>query len=112
MATRGGFAPPQTNSVAHRAWCGTTVGIKTNFKRENRERSAPQGMKNAMIDKNIQLLERGNEQDTGEEKSNVGTAEDPSRLVHAEVCQGSLLGSEHIRFMLPRHPAFRRIGYG
>src|SRR5437660_10574963 len=75
MATRGGFAPSQTNSVAHRAWCGTTGGIKTNFKRENRERSAPQGMNNAMIDKNIQLLERDNEQDTGEEKSNVSTAE-------------------------------------
>jgi amino acid transporter len=35
-----------------------------------------------MIDKNIQLVERDNEQDTGEEKSNVSTAEDPSRLVH------------------------------
>jgi hypothetical protein len=65
-----------------------------------------------MIDKNIQLLERDNERDTSEEKSNVSTAEDPSRLVHTEVCQGSLLGSEHIRFMLPSHPAFRRLGYG
>jgi hypothetical protein len=44
-----------------------------------------------MIDKNIQLVERDNEQGTGEEKSNVSTAEDPSRLVHAEVRQGSLL---------------------
>ena len=40
-----------------------------------------------MIDKNIQLVERDNEQDTGEEKSNVSAAEDPSRLVHAEVRQ-------------------------
>ena len=69
-------------------------------------------MNNAMIDKNNQLLERDNKQDTGEETSNVSTAEDPSRLVHAEVRQGSLLGSEHIRFMLPSHPAFRRLGYG
>ena len=67
-------------------------------------------MNNAMIDKNNQLLERDNKQDTGEETSNVSTAEDPSRLVHAEVRQGSLLGSEHIRFMLPSHPAFRRLG--
>jgi hypothetical protein len=69
-------------------------------------------MNNAMIDKNNQLLERDSKQDTGEETSNVSTAEDPSRLVHAEVRQGSLLGSEHIRFMLPSHPAFRRLGYG
>jgi amino acid transporter len=69
-------------------------------------------MNNAMIDKINQLLERDNKQDTGEETSNVSTAEDPSRLVHAEVRQGSLLGSEHIRFMLPSHPAFRRLGYG
>ena len=65
-----------------------------------------------MIDKNNQLLERDKKQDTGEEKSNVSTAEDPSRLVHAEVRQGSLLGSEYIRFVLPSHPAFRRLGYG
>jgi hypothetical protein len=36
-------------------------------------------MNNAMIDKNNQLLERDNKQDTGEEKSKVSTAEDPSR---------------------------------
>ena len=65
-----------------------------------------------MIDKNNQLLESVNKQDTGEEKSNVSTAEDPSRLVHSEVRQGSLLGSEYVRFMLPSHPAFRRLGYG
>ena len=41
-------------------------------------------MNNAMIDKNIQLLERDNEQDTREEQSKVSIAEDPSRLVHAE----------------------------
>ena len=69
-------------------------------------------MNNAMIDKNNQLLESVNKQDTGEEKSNVSTAEDPSRLVHSEVRQGSLLGSEYVRFMLPSHPAFRRLGYG
>jgi len=69
-------------------------------------------MNDAMIDKNNQLLERDKKQDTGEEKSNVSTAEDPSRLVHAEVRQGSLLGSEYIRFVLPSHPAFRRLGYG
>src|SRR5947209_19403922 len=106
MATRGGFAPPQTNSVAHRAWCGTTGGIKTNFKWENLERSAPSGMNNAMIDKNNQLLERDNKQGTGEENSNVSTAEDPSRLVHAEVRQGSLLGSEHIRLCCQVIPHF------
>ena len=63
-------------------------------------------MNNTMIDKNIQLVERDNEQDTGEEKSNVSTAEDPSRLVHAEVRQGSLPGSEHIRLCCQVIPHF------
>src|SRR2546426_966642 len=112
LATRGRLDSSQADSVAHCSRRKATGGIKTNFKWENRERSAPSGMNNAMIDKNNQLLERDNKQGTGEENSNVSAAEDPSRLVHAEVRQGSLLGSEHICFVLPSHPAFRRLGYG
>jgi hypothetical protein len=45
-----------------------------------------------MIDKNVQLLERDNKQDTGEEQSKVSIAEDPSRLVHDEVRHGHFTG--------------------
>ncbi len=79
LATRGRLDPSQADSVAHCSRRRATGGIKTNFKREKRERSTPPGMNNAMIDKNNQLLERDNKQDTGEETSNVSNAEDPSR---------------------------------
>src|SRR5260221_2807959 len=65
-----------------------------------------------MIDKNKQFLESDEKQGTDGGKTRVSVDEDPSLLVHSEVCQGSLPGSEYIRFVRPSRPAFRRLGYG
>ena len=65
-----------------------------------------------MIDKNKQFLESDKKQGTDGGKTRVSVDEDPSLLVHSEVCQGSLPGSEYIRFVRPSRPAFRRLGYG
>jgi len=65
-----------------------------------------------MIDKNKQFLESDKKQGTDEGETRVSVDEDPSLLVHSEVCQGSLPGSEYIRFVRPSRPAFRRLGYG
>ena len=65
-----------------------------------------------MIDKNKQFLESDKQQGTDGGKTRVSVDEDPSLLVHSEVCQGSLPGSEYIRFVRPSRPAFRRLGYG
>jgi amino acid transporter len=65
-----------------------------------------------MLDKDNQSFEREKEKGTSEEQPNVIADDDPSLLVRPEVLQGSLPGNERIRFVRPRHPAFRRLGYG
>jgi amino acid transporter len=65
-----------------------------------------------MLDKENQSFEREKEKGTSEEQPNVIADDDPSLLVRPEVLQGSFPGNERIRFVRPRHPAFRRLGYG
>lgn len=65
-----------------------------------------------MLDKDNQSFEREKKKGTSEEQPNVIADDDPSLLVRPEVLQGSLPGNERIRFVQPRHPAFRRLGYG
>jgi hypothetical protein len=45
-----------------------------------------------------------------EEQPNVVVDDNPSRLVHPVVRQGSFPGDEHIAFVRPAQPAFRRLG--
>ena len=66
-------------------------------------------MNNAMIDKNIQLLERDNEQDTGEEQSNfsiMNNQEGFRSQMQEQKSQVEILSSA-IDHFVPRHGELR-----
>ncbi|MGZ3642409.1 MAG: APC family permease [Ktedonobacteraceae bacterium] len=65
-----------------------------------------------MDDQDSQSLKSGNDGDATRHNPELIDEEDPTRLVRTEVREGSFLGNERVRVVLPSQRAFRRVGTG